>query len=101
MTHFNLNHNTYNDDSEESEDEFLTDLAGECYIGFQKLLRTEMRLFDRRDSFIMKTSMSISRRQGSVLDLGKSGDHGGSFNTRLASTRNPPGRGESNEFSVA
>ena len=63
MIHLQFVNNNFNDESDFSEeDEFLTDLAGECYIGFQKLLRTEMRIFDRRDSFIMKTSMSLSRR---------------------------------------
>jgi len=28
------------------------DLIAECYIGFQKLLSTELRNNDRRDSFI-------------------------------------------------
>lgn len=38
------------------------DLMGECYICLSKLLRTELRLFDRRDSFVIRHSLSISKR---------------------------------------
>ena len=98
MNQLHLISNNFDDDDLTDEDEFLTDLAGECYIGFQKLLRTEMRIFDRRDSFIMKTSMSLSRRQGSFIDNARNSEYGSSFNARLAQTKNPPGRMESNDF---
>ena len=54
-----------------SEDEaplMNNELAGECYICFSKLLKTELRLFDRRDSFMIRNSMSMSRKH-STLDV--------------------------------
>lgn len=43
------------------QEDSLRDLTGECYIGFSKLLKTELRLYDRRDSFILKHSLSMSK----------------------------------------
>jgi hypothetical protein len=59
---YNPHRGSYCDDDQDEDDEFLSDLTAECYIGFQKLLKTELRIFDRRDSFIMRNSMSMSRR---------------------------------------
>ena len=48
------------------EDEVLEDLSGECYLSFQKILRSELRIFDNKDSFILKHSLSLTRRQSIV-----------------------------------
>ena len=34
-------------------------LVGECYLNFSKLLQSEMRQFDKRDSSILQKKMSI------------------------------------------
>jgi hypothetical protein len=52
----------YNDDSLKDHDEdedYLDNINGECYIGFSKLLQTELRLFDRRDSYMLSNKMSL------------------------------------------
>ena len=37
-------------------------ITSECFISMQKIIRSELKTFDARDSFVLKNSMSMSRR---------------------------------------
>eukprot|EP00347_Sterkiella_histriomuscorum_P020965 403335778 len=60
-------------EEQESDDEELmnNDLKGECYICFQKLLKTELRLFDRRDSFAIRNKSNFQPSQQSRQQVKK------------------------------
>lgn len=46
------------------------EIACECYISVQKLMRSELKAFDTRDSFVFRNSLSMSRRMsGHSLDV--------------------------------
>jgi hypothetical protein len=49
----------YGDDNEDSISLMDPSIA-ECYISFSKLLQSEMRRLDKRDSSILQSKMSIS-----------------------------------------
>lgn len=37
-------------------------MMGECYISMQKIMRNELKAFDKRDSFVFRQNLSTSRR---------------------------------------
>jgi hypothetical protein len=42
-------------------------LVGECFIGFSKLLQSELKKFDKRDSQILQNKMSFSFKSQTSL----------------------------------
>ena len=60
----------YNDDadSNHSQKDMNADLAGECYLGFSKLLQFEYRLYEKRDSHILHNKMSASYKNQSTFN---------------------------------
>lgn len=62
----------------QDEETHATDIVGECYLNFSKLLQSEMRNLDKRNSQILETKMSISlkksvslRSRGGELIIGR------------------------------
>ena len=60
----------YNDDGDNSQShrDLHADLAGECYLGFSKLLQFEYRLYEKRDSNILHNKMSASYKNQSSFN---------------------------------
>ena len=44
-------------DSENCSFSFAGNLIGDCYLGFSKLIQTELRLYEKRDSFILQNKV--------------------------------------------
>ena len=49
-------------------------LVGECYMNFSKLLQSEMRQHDKRNSSIMQGKISISMKKNLSMRTGKERD---------------------------
>jgi hypothetical protein len=56
---------------DENMDDYKSELIGECYIGFQKLLNEELKAFDIKDSMFFDTL-----KVGSLTNAGPSGKSG-------------------------
>lgn len=52
----------YKSHSETIQQQGPNEIACECYISVQKLMRSELKAFDARDSFVFRNSLSMSRR---------------------------------------
>ncbi|CDW79777.1 UNKNOWN [Stylonychia lemnae] len=72
-----------------------TDLVGECYLGFSKLLQSEYRQYERKESFILQNKMSFVYKQNlsqSFMSKGNSEYNGGAkarLEFSLSQSENP------------
>ena len=50
--------------SDESSEDSIDDnqIISECFISVQKIMRSELKAFDTRDSFVLRNNLSFSRR---------------------------------------
>ena len=66
----------YGEDNADDSQAFIDPTIAECYLSFSKLLQSELRRLDKRDSYILQKKMSISiKKNVSAREkLGGSGD---------------------------
>ena len=76
-------------DNRESAQLLTDNLVGECYVGFSKLMQSELRKQEKRNSNILQNRLSNTNRLSNSVD--KAHRPVSVFSPKLATNENPRG----------